>query len=62
VKFILVNGRVPTPRSFCAQCCEPLRRMYLRDVATRLSYCGHKCYVAHCNVSLLALENQARAL
>ena len=61
MKFILVNGRVPTPPSFCAQCCEPLGKRYLRDIATRLSYCDHKCYVAHCNVPLLALENHARA-
>ena len=61
MKFILVNGRVPTPASFCAQCCEPLGEIYLRDIATRLSYCDHACYVAHCNVSFLALENHARA-
>jgi hypothetical protein len=55
MKFILVNGRVPTPPSFCAQCCEPLGRMYLREIPTRLSYCDHKCYFEHRNVSLLTL-------
>jgi hypothetical protein len=61
MRFILVNGRIPRPPSFCALCCEPLRERYLREIATRLSYCDHKCYVDHCNVPLLALENHARA-
>ena len=48
MKFVLVNGRTPRPQSPCALCCEPLGGGYLRDVATRLSYCDHKCYAAHC--------------
>jgi hypothetical protein len=45
VKFVLVNGRTPRPQSFCALCCEPIGGSYLREIATRLSYCDHKCYV-----------------
>ena len=45
VKFVLVNGRTPRPQSFCALCCEPIGESYLREIATKLSYCDHKCYV-----------------
>jgi hypothetical protein len=41
MKFILVNGRTPRPQSFCARCCEPIGASYLREIATRLSYCDH---------------------
>ena len=61
VRFILVNGRTPRPRSFCALCCEPIGDSYLREIATRLSYCDHKCYVDHCKVPVSALQNYARA-
>jgi hypothetical protein len=39
MKFVLVNGRTPRPQSFCALCCEPIGESYLRELATRLSYC-----------------------
>jgi hypothetical protein len=45
MKFILVNGRTPRPESFCALCCEPIGETYLREIATRLSYCDHQCYL-----------------
>ena len=61
MKFIVVNGRTPRPQSFCALCCEPIGESYLREIATRLSYCGHRCYVDHSNVPILALQNHARA-
>ena len=47
MKFVLVNGRTPSPQSFCALCCEPIGGTYLRDMATQLSYCDHKCYLGH---------------
>jgi len=50
MKFVLVNGRSPKPQSFCALCCESIGESYLREIATRLSYCNHKCYVDHCKV------------
>ena len=61
MQFILVNGRSPRRQSFCALCCEPIGEDYLREIATRLSYCSHECYVDHCTNAVLALENQARA-
>jgi hypothetical protein len=50
MKFILVNGRTPRPQSFCARCCEPIGASYLREIATRLSYCDHGCYAVKENL------------
>jgi hypothetical protein len=61
MKFVVVNGRSPDPQSFCAQCCKPIGQGYLRDIATRLSYCDHKCYAGDSKVALRALEFQAKA-
>jgi hypothetical protein len=51
MKFVLVNGRTPRAQSFCALCCEPIGKTYLREIATRLSYCDHQCYLGHCQLS-----------
>jgi len=59
--FLMVNGRTPSPNSFCALCCEPIRQNYLREVATRLCYCDHQCYAAHCDGADQALKNYAKA-
>ena len=48
MKFVLVNGRTPRTQSLCALCCESIGESYLRDIATQLPYCNHKCYVGHC--------------
>ena len=61
MKFVLVNGRTPRPQSFCAMCCEPIGESYLREIATRLSYCDHKCYLGHCKGTVPALQYHARA-
>jgi hypothetical protein len=61
MKFVLVNGRSPNPQSFCALCCEPINETYLRDLATRLSYCGHVCYRGHCELAFEVLKQRARA-
>jgi hypothetical protein len=47
MNFILINGRTPRAESFCALCCEPIAETYLREIATRLSYCDHNCYIGH---------------
>jgi hypothetical protein len=47
MKFVLVNHRTPRPQSYCALCCEPVGRTYLREIATRLTYCDHRCYLGH---------------
>jgi hypothetical protein len=61
MKFVLVNGRTPRTQSFCALCCESIGESYLRDIAARLAYCNHKCYVDHCKVPVLALQDHAMA-
>jgi hypothetical protein len=61
MKFVLVNGRRPRPESFCALCCEPISENYLRERATRLSYCSYECYLGHCKLSFSHLEERARA-
>lgn len=60
MQFILVNGRSPRPQSFCTLCCEPVQDGYVREVATRLSYCSIKCYV-DCIHTTRAFENHAWA-
>jgi len=61
MKFVLVNGRIPRTHSLCAACCESIGDSYLRDIATQLSYCNHKCYVDHRQVPVLALQYRAMA-
>jgi hypothetical protein len=62
MQFVLVNGRSPRPQSFCTFCCEPIQEGYVREIATRLAYCGLKCYADHCLRAALVFENHARAL
>jgi hypothetical protein len=47
MKFLLVNGRTPRPQFVCALCREPIGETYLREIATRLAYCDHRCYLGH---------------
>ena len=61
MKFNVVNGRTPRPQSFCSLCCEAIGESYLREIATRLSYCDQRCYLNHSNAPVIALENRARA-
>jgi hypothetical protein len=61
MKFVLVNGRTPRRQSLCALCCELIGESYLRDIATRLTYCNHRCYVNHCEGPILALQYRAMA-
>jgi hypothetical protein len=56
MRFVLVNGRSPREESFCALCCEPIGEGYLRELATRLSYCNYECHLGHCKVALSALK------
>jgi hypothetical protein len=61
MRFILVNGRMPCPQSFCALCCQPIGTSYLREVQTQSCYCDDRCYAEHCAGAFLARENHARA-
>ncbi len=61
MQFVLVNGRSPRPQSFCTLCGEPIHEGYVREIATRLSYCGLRCYVEHCSDAARVFEDHARA-
>jgi hypothetical protein len=60
MKFVLVNGRTPRPQSFCALCCEAIAESYVREIATRLSYCDQRCYLGHSKLSA-PVQKHARA-
>ena len=62
MKFVLVNGRAPRPESFCALCCEPIGQGYLRELATRLSYCDYRCYLGHCKLPVSALQRTCEGI
>jgi hypothetical protein len=61
MRFVLVNGRTPRPRSLCVMCVQPVGATYLREVGTQLIYCDHDCYATHCESAVLLLDNQAAA-
>ena len=61
MRFVLVNGRTPRPKSCCVMCNHAIAASYLREIGTRLPYCDHKCYADHCKKAALVLENHARA-
>jgi hypothetical protein len=58
MRFILVNGRSPLPRSSCVMCDRPVGVSYLREIGTLLIYCDHGCYADHCKSAVFLLENQ----
>jgi hypothetical protein len=59
MRFVLVNGRSPCRRSFCAACEGPIGGRYLREVGTYLIYCDHNCYADHCSSAVVLLERRA---
>ena len=61
MKFVLVNGRTPRTQSLGALCRESIGESYLRDIATKLPYCNHECYVDHSTVPVAALQYHAKA-
>ena len=58
MKFILVNGRSPRLQSFCPLCCEPIGEIYLREIATRVSYCDHQCYLGHRKLATVSIPKR----
>jgi hypothetical protein len=62
LRFILVNGRTPSTRSFCMLCYEPIGMSYLREVGTRLPYCGPGCYANHCKSAVPTTAPEAYRL
>jgi hypothetical protein len=62
MRFVLVNGRTPSPQSRCVLCCTAIGASYLREIETQLSYCNHDCYADHCKRAMVTLNKPARAL
>jgi hypothetical protein len=60
MKFVLVNGRTPRTPSGCTLCCEQIAEGYVRDIATGLSYCNHRCWVDR-RTAFLVRQERARA-
>jgi hypothetical protein len=60
MKFVLVNGRTPRTPACCALCCGLIAEGYVRDVATGLSYCNHRCWVER-RRALRVRQDRARA-
>jgi hypothetical protein len=46
MKFVLVNDGPPHGLSICARCSKAIQSSYLRDLASKLSYCDYRCYPA----------------
>jgi hypothetical protein len=61
MRFVLVNGMTPRTQPFCAICCDPIEDTYLREIATRLSYCDRKCYLGRSAVIVSAFRYHAKA-
>ena len=62
MNFVLVNGRTPFRKSFCVLCDKPISEEgYLRDIRTRLCYCGLACYALQSKSGMLLLEVHSRA-
>jgi hypothetical protein len=61
MRFILVNGRTPCPRSRCVVCDQLVGTNYLREFGTDLIYCDQNYYAAHCRGADLLLDDQAIA-
>jgi hypothetical protein len=58
MRFVLVNGRTPSPQSCCVLCCKPIGASYLREIGTRLSYCDHDCYADHCKEAVVVMASR----
>lgn len=54
MRYILVTDRTPRTNRYCALCCCSLDG-YLRELSTRIKYCGLGCYTEHCMSAFLAL-------
>ena len=62
MNFVVVNGRTPFRKSFCVHCSNPLDEQgYLRDIRTRLCYCGLACYAVQSKSGTLLLEMHSKA-
>jgi hypothetical protein len=61
VRFVLVNGRTPRPRSLCVECSQPIGESYLRVLGGRQFCWHHECYALHSEPTAPPTKNRARA-
>jgi hypothetical protein len=62
MKFVLVNGRTLVRKNLCVFCAVPIGEGgYLRDIRTRLCYCGAECYALQSSRAVMLPGNQAKA-
>jgi hypothetical protein len=62
MKFVLVNDRTPFRKNLCVFCAIPIGEGgYLRDMRTRLCYCGAECYARQSAKAVMPSEDQAKA-
>jgi len=61
MRFVLVNGRTPRPRSLCAECSQPIGETYLREFPGHQPYCDYECYTLHSEQTAGLIKNRARA-
>lgn len=55
MRYVIVNGRVPRVNNHCALCASTLEASYLRELSTRIKYCGVGCYTEHVLSALQAI-------
>ena len=55
MRYILVNDRKPRQNSYCCFCLGVLVESYLREIPTRLKYCGVGCFNEHCHTAAVAI-------
>jgi hypothetical protein len=59
MKFVIVADRTLKGRH-CGLCCGAIKGSYVRDLETRLPYCGPDCYREHLDMSARPLESHGR--
>lgn len=61
MRFMLVNGRTPCPKTFCMFCSEPIHASYLREFSTSLPFCDRDCYALYCDRWIETVEQSKRS-
>jgi hypothetical protein len=60
IRFVLVNNRVPRTDQHCALCGGLLEKGYIRDLQTRLIYCGTRWFAGWAYETAPAVKNRGR--
>lgn len=55
MRYVVVMGRVPFGKCYCAFCTKEIDDGYTREVTTRIRYCSPYCYEAHVYASNVVL-------